>query len=216
MLLLTALCGLSALAWATPPAESLSETAVRGSQVGELAFLPVVYDAAANPVDFAALTAQGHWLLLWFHPQTGEASCSLQAARYTSLEAEFDALGVHVLGISPNPAAEYCDITAALVERGRLLSDADCSLARAYGVCRMGYRRDTVLINPEGKVARIWRQVNPLDDADVVLAYLEQRIAERASETAPTLSLEPSPASSDGYISDGYDSQCTLRRTTTC
>jgi thioredoxin-dependent peroxiredoxin len=34
------------------------------------------------------------------------------------------------------------------------------------------YNRDTVLINPEGKIEKIWRNVNPVDDADRVLEYV--------------------------------------------
>ncbi|GGN01661.1 hypothetical protein GCM10007092_14810 [Thermus composti] len=38
------------------------------------------------------------------------------------------------------------------------------------------YSRDTFLLNPEGRVERIWRRVNPLRDADRVLAYLRESL----------------------------------------
>jgi peroxiredoxin Q/BCP len=36
------------------------------------------------------------------------------------------------------------------------------------------YNRDTILINPQGKVEQVWRNVNPFRDAQVVLDYLKQ------------------------------------------
>lgn len=58
-----------------------------------------------------------------------------------------------------------------------MVPDPDGRLARAYGVRRLfGFTsRDTVLVNREGRVERVWRRVNPLRDADRVLAYLRER-----------------------------------------
>jgi peroxiredoxin Q/BCP len=54
-----------------------------------------------------------------------------------------------------------------------MLPDPDGSLASAYGVSGVLYSRDTILINPQAKVAKIWRSVNPGTDADQVLEFVK-------------------------------------------
>lgn len=59
-----------------------------------------------------------------------------------------------------------------------MIPDPEGRLARAYGVRNLFgfYSRDTILLNPEGRIERIWRGVNPFKDADTVLAYLKERL----------------------------------------
>jgi peroxiredoxin Q/BCP len=59
-----------------------------------------------------------------------------------------------------------------------MLPDPQGRLARAYGVRSLFgfYSRDTFLLNPEGRVQKIWWGVNPFKDADTVLAYLRERL----------------------------------------
>ena len=52
-------------------------------------------------------------------------------------------------------------------------ADTERILAEAYGVIGgLFFSRDTVLINPEGQVEKIWRTVDPTEDADRVLEYV--------------------------------------------
>ncbi|WP_460309488.1 thioredoxin domain-containing protein, partial [Thermus brockianus] len=62
--------------------------------------------------------------------------------------------------------------------KGGMLPDPQGRLARAYGVRSLFgfYSRDTFLLNPEGRVQKIWWGVNPFKDADTVLAYLRERL----------------------------------------
>ncbi len=61
-----------------------------------------------------------------------------------------------------------------LALKGGMIPDPEGRLARAFGVRSLFgfYSRDTILLNPEGRAERIWRSVNPFQDADTVLAYL--------------------------------------------
>ncbi|MDR7388750.1 MAG: peroxiredoxin [Armatimonadota bacterium] len=149
---------------------------------GGRAYLPVVQDAFGRRLDLAELAHRG-WLVLFFYPKAGSPGCSLQARRYRALEEEFRRLGATPVGVSPDPAPAQC----AFAERTGLtmLPDPEGALARAYGVRRfLGVlSRDTVLVNRYGRVERIWRRVNPLRDADRVLAYLRDRQRQDADQS---------------------------------
>lgn len=138
---------------------------------GDLAPLPRVRDAFGEEVDLAAC-ARGGWLVLFFYPKAGSPGCSLQARRYAALREEFRRLGASVFGVSTDRAEVQC----RFAERTGvgMIPDPEGALAQAYGVRRKLGRcsRDTVLIDREGRVAKIWRRVNPLRDADRVLSYL--------------------------------------------
>ncbi|MFN3286487.1 MAG: peroxiredoxin [bacterium] len=138
---------------------------------GGRAYLPVVRDASGRRLDLAELAERG-WLVLFFYPKAGSPGCSLQARRYGALKEEFGRLGATAVGISPDPAPAQC----AFAERTGvvMVPDPEAALAQAYGVRRfLGIlSRDTILVDRNGRVERIWRRVNPLRDADRVLAYL--------------------------------------------
>lgn len=155
---------------------------------GDPAPLPSVQDAHGQTVDLAELVRQGRYIVLWFYPKAHSPGCTAQGKRYAELQEEFRRLGAEVFGVSADPAAEQCRFIERLALQGRMIPDRSGALGRAFGVggflgvgALLGlYSRDTILINPEGKVERVWRNVNPFRDAEEVLAYL------RARRQAPT------------------------------
>lgn len=155
---------------------------------GQPAYLPRVRDASGRELDLAELARRGG-LVLFFYPKAGSPGCSLQARRYAALQDGFAELGVTVLGVSPDPPAAQC----RFAERTgvTMAPDPDGALARAYGVRRFlrFFSRDTVLVNRQGRVERVWRRVNPLRDADAVLDYLR-------SASAPASKARSAPSSS--------------------
>ncbi len=131
-------------------------------------------DAFGEEVDLAARAREG-WVVLFFYPKAGSPGCSLQARRYAALRDEFQRLGASVFGVSTDRAEVQC----RFAERTGvgMIPDPNGELAQAYGVRRMLGRcsRDTILINREGRVEKIWRRTSPLQDADRVLAYLRTK-----------------------------------------
>jgi thioredoxin-dependent peroxiredoxin len=142
---------------------------------GDVAFLPVLEDSYGEAIPLAEISASGQWLVLWFYPKAMTSGCSLQAKRYSDLTAAFEAANVRTFGISHDNAKEQCEFIESMKLSGQMLPDTDGSLAAAYGVGGVFYNRDTVLINPEGEVEKIWRGVNPVEDADRVLEYVKNR-----------------------------------------
>jgi thioredoxin-dependent peroxiredoxin len=141
---------------------------------GDAAFLPALKDSYGQSVNLADVAA-GQWLVLWFYPKALTSGCSLQAKRYSDLTFDLEAANVRAFGISHDNAEEQCEFIESMKLSGQMLPDTDGALAAAYGVSGVFYNRDTVLINPEGKIEKIWRSVNPVDDADRVLEYVRSQ-----------------------------------------
>lgn len=141
---------------------------------GDPVRLPKVQDSYGKTVDLAALAEQGKYLLFWFYPKASSPGCTAQGKRYAELYSEFAKLGVEVFGVSADPAAEQCAFIEQIALKGAMLPDRDGSLARLFKVGGfLGfYNRDTILVSPQGRIERIWRNVNPFRDADTVLAYV--------------------------------------------
>ncbi|ADD27922.1 peroxiredoxin [Meiothermus ruber] len=149
---------------------------------GDPAPLLQVQDALGRTVDLAELVQQGRYIVLWFYPKSNSPGCTAQGRQYAMLREEFQQLGAEVFGVSADPASEQCAFMDKLALEGGLIPDPSGRLGKAFGVgglwgvgALLGlYSRDTILINPQGKVEQVWRNVNPFRDAQVVLDYLKQ------------------------------------------
>ena len=142
-------------------------------QEGDDAFLPEVTDSYDRAISLDEVNAQGQWIALWFYPKAFTGGCSLQAATYSQLSEAFAEADIAAFGVSADDAETQCEFVEELAENGAMIPDAQRVLADAYGV--LGgtfFSRDTVLIAPDGVVERIWRTVDPVDDADRVLEYV--------------------------------------------
>lgn len=150
-------------------------------KIGDPVNLPKVQDSYNKPVDLPALAQEGRYLLFWFYPKALSPGCSAQGKRYAELYDEFKKLGVEVFGVSADPGAEQCAFIEKLALKGGMIPDKSGTLARLFGVGGFFgfYNRDTILVNPQGRIEQIWRGVNPFRDADTVLAYLKEKLAKR-------------------------------------
>lgn len=144
--------------------------------VGDAVALPTVRDSYDKPIDLQARLEQGKYLLFWFFPKSLSPGCTAQAKRYTELYGELQKMGVEIFGVSSDPKAEQCEFIEKLSLKGAMIPDKGGVLAKLFGVGGVFgfYNRDTVLVNPEGRIEHIWRGVNPFNDADTVLAYLRK------------------------------------------
>jgi thioredoxin-dependent peroxiredoxin len=153
-------------------------------EVGQPAPLIKVQDSFGNTVDFAEVVKKGKHILLWFYPKANSGGCTAQGKRYADMHETFRARGVEVFGVSADPASAQCSFIDKLSSQGAMLPDDSHEIGKAFGVTGflgfglvLGmYNRDTILINPQGRIENIWRNVNPFKDADTVLGYLEAKL----------------------------------------
>ncbi len=121
----------------------------------------------------------GRKLVIFFYPRANTPGCTLEAIAFSRLANAFAAAQTAVLGVSADP------VTAQEAFRDKhdltipLISDEKLGMLKAYGVWGeksmygktfMGIVRTTVLIDGNGKVVRVWRNVRVDGHADEVLA----------------------------------------------
>lgn len=108
---------------------------------------------------------RGEWLLLYFYPKDGTPVCTQQACAFRDGYQELRGRGVRVVGVSLDDGASH----RAFAEEHRLpfplLSDPDGAVADRYGALwSLGpvriARRHSFLIDPQGRLARIYRKVD--------------------------------------------------------
>jgi thioredoxin-dependent peroxiredoxin len=123
-------------------------------------------DAGGRRVSLADL--RGRNVVLFFYPADDTPGCTKEACGFRDAWNDLAALGVTVLGVSPDGAASHGAFADKYQLPFPLLSDPDRSVMRAYGAYGektlygrrvMGVIRSTVWIGPDGRVRRHWARV---------------------------------------------------------
>jgi peroxiredoxin Q/BCP len=120
----------------------------------------------------------GKKLVLFFYPRADTPGCTKEAIDFTRLKSEFAAASTEVLGISGDTVKAQESFRNKHQLSVPLISDEQHQMLESYGVWGekslygrtfMGIIRTTVLVGPDGKIARIWRHVKVDGHADAVL-----------------------------------------------
>lgn len=120
----------------------------------------------------------GQKLVLFFYPRADTPGCTREAIDFTRLASAFAAAGTAVLGISADPLKAQEKFRDKHGLGVPLLSDEQHAMLEAYGAWGeksmygksfLGILRTTILVGPDGKVAKIWRNVRVDGHADAVL-----------------------------------------------
>ncbi len=121
---------------------------------------------------------RGRPVVLFFYPKDDTSGCTSEAVDFTRLKSKFDAVGAALIGMSPDSARKHDKFKAKHELSVALASDEDKTTLEAYGVWAeksmygrkyMGVDRSTFLIDPEGRIARVWRKVKVPGHAQEVL-----------------------------------------------
>lgn len=123
---------------------------------------------------------RGHWVVLYFYPKDGTPGCTTEACGLRDDIFAFEKLGVTVLGISVDDVAAHRDFAAEHRLPFTILADPDKKVTSRYGVLTryLGFmelaRRDTFIIDPQGRIARHYRKVDPGEHSKLILAALKE------------------------------------------
>ena len=121
---------------------------------------------------------KGQPVVVYFYPKDDTPGCTKEAIAFSELIGDFEAAGAAVIGISPDGAQKHDKFIAKHGLKVRLAADEENKTAEAYGVwveksmygkTYMGVERSTFLVDPKGKIARIWRKVKVPGHAEAVL-----------------------------------------------
>jgi len=122
---------------------------------------------------------KGRKLVLYFYPKADTPGCTKEAIAFSHLKAEFDKADTAILGVSADPVKKQDAFKTKYDLTIPLASDETQEMLAAYGVWGeksmygrtfMGITRTTVLIGPDGRIARIWPKVKVEGHAEEVLA----------------------------------------------
>jgi peroxiredoxin Q/BCP len=126
---------------------------------------------------------RGKWLVLYFYPKDNTSGCTREAVDFTAALPELHGLGAEVVGISRDSPASHEKFAEKHGLKVLLLSDQDHKVTEAYGAWALkkmygkesyGVVRSTFLIDPNGRIARIWRMVRVEGHADIVKKTLRE------------------------------------------
>jgi peroxiredoxin Q/BCP len=138
---------------------------------------PALSGADQDGTPVSLLDYAGRKLVLYFYPKDDTPGCTAEAC---SLRDEHDRLkeaGYEVLGVSPDKVEKHRKFIAKYKLPFRLLADTDSAVAKAYGAWGHkkfmgreydGILRSTFLINEEGRIEHIIRNVRTKDHAQQI------------------------------------------------
>jgi peroxiredoxin Q/BCP len=115
---------------------------------------------------------KGKKLLVYFYPKADTPGCTKQACSVRDALPDFVPLGIAAVGISPDKPEQQMKFDKKHALSFPLLSHADHSVARAYGVwgekkmygkTYEGIIRSSFLIDEKGKIIGAWYKVSPAD-----------------------------------------------------
>lgn len=126
---------------------------------------------------------RGKWVVLYFYPRDNTPGCSLEARNFSCLKKDFEAENAVILGISRDSKESHRKFIEKKELKIKLLSDEQADIHRIYDVLHpkhfrgkdvISAVRTTFLINPEGKVVKIWDNVKSAEHAEKVLSELKK------------------------------------------
>lgn len=138
-------------------------------------------DQSGNSVSLADFAEQK--IVLYFYPKDDTPGCTTQACSYRDQSDEFVKRNVKVIGISKDDLKSHQKFTSKYDLNFTLLSDPDTTVIQKYGVWKektlygktyMGVARTTFIINEKGIIVKIFENVDPKNDVQKVLDFLDQ------------------------------------------
>lgn len=122
---------------------------------------------------------RGQWVVLYFYPKDFTSGCTIEAHNFQRDQPLYQQKKVVVLGVSVDSADSHKQFCAKEGLNFKLLADTDHTVSSAYGsLTNLGLvkfaARHTFIINPEGKIAKVFTEVNPNKHSEEVLSALTE------------------------------------------
>lgn len=122
---------------------------------------------------------QGKWVVLYFYPRDMTSGCTIEAHNFQRDLARYEAANAVILGVSVDSIDSHKQFCTKESLSFRLLADTEHTVTEQYGSLGnyMGFKianRNTFLIAPDGKIAKVWTGVNPSKHSEEVLAAIKE------------------------------------------
>lgn len=125
----------------------------------------------------------GKWVVLYFYPKDDTPGCTKEACNFRDSAQIFKKLNITILGMSQDSVESHKKFAKKYNLKFPLLSDPTTATITAYkawgtkkfmGREYQGILRMTYLINPEGKIAKVYENVNPITHAKEIISDIKE------------------------------------------
>ena len=140
---------------------------------------------SSNNSEFQLKKIKNQFIVIYFYPKDNTSGCTNEAKDFTKLYKQFKKSNCEIVGISKDSIESHKKFINKFKIPFQLLSDEKMIALKKYGAWGeksmygkkfMGIKRTTVLINPKGKIIKIWNNVKVKDHAKEVLNFLKEVI----------------------------------------
>jgi peroxiredoxin Q/BCP len=118
---------------------------------------------------------RGKWVVLYFYPKDMTSGCTVEAHNFQRDMSKYAAANAVILGVSVQDADSHKKFCAKEGLNFKLLADTDKKVSKMYDstIPVIGLSaRNTFLIDPNGKIVKVWTGVDPQNHSAEVLAEL--------------------------------------------
>jgi peroxiredoxin Q/BCP len=131
--------------------------------------------------DFQLSNLRGKSVVIYFFPKADTPGCTKESCEFRDASKKFAKLNAEIVGISPDKEAAQQRFVEKYGLPFTLVPDPDHSIAESYGVWKqksfmgrkyMGIERSTFVVDPEGKIGKIFEKVKVADHVAKVLESL--------------------------------------------
>jgi peroxiredoxin Q/BCP len=128
---------------------------------------------------------KGKWVVVYFYPKDMTPGCTTEACDFSDNFKAFEDMNAEIIGISPDAPKSHTKFKDKYELKHILLSDTEHKVLEEYGVWQlkkmygreyMGVVRSTFLVNPEGKIVKIWEKVKVKEHVEEVKGSLNELI----------------------------------------
>jgi len=122
---------------------------------------------------------RGKWLALYFYPKDDTPGCAKQACAFRDGLQVIKDLGAEVIGVSVDDTSSHADFAKKYQLQFPLLADTTTETAVRYhslidlGIIKFA-RRNTFLIDPQGKIVRMYLSASAGGNSAEVINDLKQ------------------------------------------
>jgi len=120
---------------------------------------------------------KGKWVVLYFYPKDFTSGCTLEAHNFERDLTKYQSQNAVILGVSADTVQSHKDFCTKEGLNFKVLADPELKAITKYGSVaeHNGTKmaaRNTFLISPDGKIARVYQHVSPAGHSEQVLEDL--------------------------------------------
>ena len=147
-----------------------------------LKIAPLFTLKSTSKFEYSLKDSLGKFVVIYFYPKDDTPGCTIETNDFNKLLPKFKKLNCEVLGISQDSIESHNKFRKKYNIKFDLLSDIELKVLKKYKVWAkkkfmgrefMGILRTSFLIDPEGKILKIWENVKVKDHANEVLETLK-------------------------------------------